>query len=733
MNSLPTARTSRLLKKTIHMNTKIIEFEKISIIIIAVLILILAVARLYSYEYFMYSIWSDRDLTRAQNLTSFFEIYGSELSGGRGARGLGAAQSYISFVLMKVSESPLFIYFSLLSASLLGGILLFDIGRRAYNKQAGLISLAVYLSSSVFIGVTREIWNPHFGLIFGVVGYYFFLRFILDRRKIFFILFILFIFVSAQMHASYFIVAAFFIFYSIFYIRGIGTATFGLAALIVAWLYSPWILNELFGLFPQNVIPVFPEQTQPIPTTDWSIVFRALMNSLSTMSSLGEARGITIPLHLPFGAIFLGILGCKFANTNPVNGKHGGNQVRNIIIILSLCVAVGIFFVAMHGEYRMVSETPRYYSFLLPATALISGLGTAIIYEHSTKNRSLIFKGVYLLIISLVIIRLLLPTYRTIKGYSLDGDYLGQTFGTLEKTSYKPTLDVLIDVNRQFGFDAKDIRNRVAVIAKITQASHYQRSLNNQYFRFAMLPFEYALRHQNLPKTEKYDGCVVVVSKEIAYGEYNISEDDALKEMYLILNNGRPFNVDEIISRKRYIMVGARPPAGGCPKSFTNDYAFDDIELFIEESLKDIRNGTRIISNRKNNASVLYKTSETGTPYPVNILFNIEYRNGQASVLVNSKQLRNHATILNGFWNVTTLVSPVAKFRNLETNISFKIKLHPDEIGINGSRTPWKSPSISFPPGTYEVSFHADYVGPKRENIDALPFEQILISEFVVE
>jgi len=153
----------------------------LSITLISLLVLVISL-QLYFSGNFSYWNFGDRDLFRAENLFSEFQIYGAELDKQMGKRVPGGFMSYYLWVLIQFTQNINLIYLITYSLYLFSLLYLCYAVTKHVNFIAGLFSgLILFTATKVYWQLSMML-NPFFGFPFCLASYAFFYRFILTKN-----------------------------------------------------------------------------------------------------------------------------------------------------------------------------------------------------------------------------------------------------------------------------------------------------------------------------------------------------------------------------------------------------------------------------------------------------------------------------------------------------------------------------------------------------------------------
>ena len=666
-------------------------------IIFLIVIVAITSSKIFSYDLFHYVIWGDRDISRSVQLSESFLVSGSELQDKDGVRVPGGAIHYLNYLLTRIHASPLMPYLTMLVLTIVSTVLLFDIGRRTEGILAGTAAVLVFLSSNFFLTITNRFYNPLYGMPFTIVAFYFLSRFVLERRERFLFWSVVFIVLSAQMQMAVVFILLLLIIYLFFDRIPVSRSTLLGILGVVILLYAPWIVHKIFGVFESNsMVPQVSLQVLPsIGDEDISGVIRKFLLVVLNNVSLGEPS--IFRTAFPVGAFLLGISGLAFAPWNMKGAGPGSRTVRRYMIFLIFIITAVALLAHLTTQALGVGfSKARYFGFLTPAIALLSGIGFgALCRLAAVQDRSYFVKTILLGVVGILVLRGAFLTYSEFRRSDLR---------LAVGSNYSDFLSVAKDINRTFGFDSDAIKRRAAFLIK-----------DNGVWTARVTPINYILDYLDLRTMgRRYDGCVFVVARRPFSGPAEISRGDAkqgVKSLPYHKNSGMldvdrsRVAIDVVERRDKYFLIGARLPLGGCPKSYMNPY-IPTVEDRYLESRMGRRNGpAQLLEEKQGSSRFMLRHGAAGERFPLYLMIDLRRvgsRTVQATVFSN--QLRNSEAQLGGYWKQSEIERPTLIFKRIGQEEEFRYVLFPGVLGKGVYVTPWPARAFELPAGQYRLS-----------------------------
>ncbi|MDP6478387.1 MAG: hypothetical protein QF502_10855 [Nitrospinaceae bacterium] len=678
------------------------------------LIAILFVLKFFFAEHFSYTIWSDRDLIRASELDRVFQVSGAELYKKSGARVPGGAMYYFLFLLMKVNESPLFLYIVFFTVWVLGMGMITHKSWEISGPFAGVVTASAFLSSSLN-QITAQLWNPLFGLSLAIFGYFFSIRLIETHRPKYFIVAISFFCIAAQMHLSYLAVLLALIITITIIPCGVRFKHIGYALFFNMILYSPWLLHNIFGFF--GTVPIILiEETSKTPYDFIQFAKYTVVKSIANFS-FNEPQQIL--LRLPFFSIAPVIISLILAGISKQKLNREYALERNIIIALLIFVSIwlliiGITFTFWEEKYPAIGfHTNRYYVCIAPLIAFICGISLSSLIKYLALHQK---KYVSLLIYVILIfasLKILMVGYNYVTFVKYRSRF--EPFDT-----YTTKLEMLEDVKQTFGFDRQELIERVSIVFR------YSSDAPQWYLRDT--PSQYLLNQLDFKNNtdRNFNGCVFVVTtgelpikpfSETDRGNIEkLAEQITGTEGITMVNSGSSINVqnvelEKLIHRENYSLFAVRLPTGGCPKSLTNDYSFFDTDKWILSNLpKQPDKAVEVKCDQKTTCFIIKHKIENSI-FPIDIMVSIHNRGNELNIVFHSKKMRN-STQVYGYWAQAYIISPKLVLTNNDTGKRIEHLLFDGVLGGGRSfKTPWTAAPLKILPGEYTILLEFGPIG----------------------
>lgn len=129
-------------------------------IVLFLLVAFICAIYLAAGDMFLYDIWADRELVRANAIPHEWFYTSAELSNAEGARTPGGLIYYVLALLMVVSNDPAWLYFSMMLLNALACYVLFKLVKDDFGLTAGLFAASLYIASDILSSMALQMWNP---------------------------------------------------------------------------------------------------------------------------------------------------------------------------------------------------------------------------------------------------------------------------------------------------------------------------------------------------------------------------------------------------------------------------------------------------------------------------------------------------------------------------------------------------------------------------------------------
>jgi len=641
------------------------EDKLLSISLISLLVLVISFSIYFSGN-FSYWNFGDRDLLRAENLLSEFQIYGAELDKQMGKRVPGGFMSYYLWVLIQFTENINLIYLTSYSLYLLVLCYLCSSVAKDVNFIAGLFSgLILFTATKVYWQLSMML-NPFFGFPFCLAAYAFFYRFISTKNTKFIIFSYIFCAIAAQFHLSFIsLIIPFFLittrlrlihFFKNFYFL----------IIILCIIYFPYILDNF--IYFEN----FDSTKKILLNEDLDILnikygFAYWLKTIYNLQSFAQISPNTT-IHLPLTAILLGIVAyCiakKKVNLNPIYQKVIFFLKLNaeLAIILTLVISLGWFFT--YGTFQFGLPI-RYFLVFSPIYALISGLSFYTIYLSIKESRK-IFKYIGLIVIFLFF------SSRLLSVVYLNYNKL-EVFKHHSYNKKKDAVNLLVD---ELNFSKNDLLTKSA----------FSENLNNELI-FRPFAFRFFIENYNFKNiNNEYSadkGCALLV-----YPVLKNKENLKNKVQKLIYNYDK-IKIKKVLDIKNFTLINYETLNGSCLKNFDNDYILTNEENYSKRQLLNKKIGYSKTYYNDNKIHLFKKIKLPNTNHFLDVYFEFTINENDTLITLHSKKFRNYDTqIQGGFWEEVLIKDPVLIFRNVLNNKIINKKLINGTIGEN-LKTPW--------------------------------------------
>lgn len=330
-----------------------------------------------------WSVWSDRDLARADLPWSDLPTSGAELSWGTGARIPGGATYQILELLMGVDPDPEAVYQMVLGLDLLGLIVLAAAVWRFAGPLAAGVAAVTVAGSSVAIDDMRRLWNPSLLPLFASLATGGAALAIAHRRAVWLIPAAFGLAISAQLHLSATLLGVGLVVpIALARPRGLGAIGAALVALIVP--YVPYLLDEAAHGWPNQTAMreqpmatrVLGGRTDQLGSVDevWRLFVR-LGSAEAPLDGADASLGVPpvvrwISMGWPFVVLAV-VLGVAIrAPAGPLR-----RVVRSLVVPLALVAVVYALDPAVELESGW---TTRYVQAFVPAWGVLAGVAVVV-------------------------------------------------------------------------------------------------------------------------------------------------------------------------------------------------------------------------------------------------------------------------------------------------------------------------------------------------------------------
>jgi len=653
----------------------------LSITLISLLVLVISL-QLYFSGNFSYWNFGDRDLFRAENLFSEFQIYGAELDKQMGKRVPGGFMSYYLWVLIQFTQNINLIYLITYSLYLFSLLYLCYAVTKHVNFIAGLFSgLILFTATKVYWQLSMML-NPFFGFPFCLASYAFFYRFILTKNIKFIILSYIFCAISAQFHLSFIslLVPFFLITTRLRLIHFFKNFSFLIITFLV--IYFPFILDNFFYFENfDSTKKILLNEDLDILNIKYSFIYWA--KTIYNLQSFAQISPNTT-INLPITAIIIGIVAyCiakKKVNINPIYQKLIFFLKLNaeLAIILTLVISMGWF--KAYGTFQFGLPI-RYFLVFSPVYALISGVSFYTIYLSIKESRKI------LKYIGLIIIFLFFSS-RLLSVVYLNYNKL-ETFKHHSYNKKKNAVNLLVE---ELNFSKNDL---------LTKAAYSENSNNELIFRpFAFRFFIENYNFKNINNDYSFDKDCALLVYPVLKNKQNLKN----KVQKLIYNYDK-IKIKKVSDIKNFTLINYETLNRSCLKNFDNDYIFTNEEKYSKSQLLNKKNGYSKTSYTDNEIHLFKKIKLPNSNHFLDVYFEFIFNENDTFITLHSKKLRNYDTqIQGGFWEEVLIKDPVLIFRNVSNNKIINKKLINGTIGEN-LKTPWTIKMNNLENNIYDLTF----------------------------
>jgi hypothetical protein len=637
---------------------------------------------------FIYSMWSDRDLTRAIELFTTFQFAGAELY--TGGRTPGGFFYYFLRLIFFFTDDPLAIHRIVLALNGVAMVALFFLVRRYSGPLAAAFAAAFFIASRALIIVQMELQNPSFTPAFALGIYWLMVGLLVEGKRGLLPWLVFLVLLTSQIHLSYL---------TVLLVVALGLVAFRimprprdilgvLIAVIVA--IGPYFIHEAITGFsgPEEFTRVY--GTKLLQT--WSEVgieffahavhtlfnfhtydFTSLMQDPLRMFVVTGATGFFSVLFGAFTAVYLWDLLVKPVSHLPFNDKQ-----RRLLAVMFLVLVLGTLVTIATG----IPPTPRRVFFMIPAALVIGG------FAMHYAIRWLLTEPVGMRgrLVSWVLIFFAMSTviWHSVGLYARWVDQF---------PTYADNKKVIHGLASEFGYKRAELERNVVYIVKSEDGSW---RVEPPHERSA---YSFLLRKvDEMKSSERYDGCAAVL---VAPGE--ISPMEAERALATLPSTSAALRVERLHKLEGLTLVGYRLPAGNCYQTFNNRYLPTAEEQRINASTHLLDGKNAVVLEEKSDAvDLLFRF---GNELPIHALIRLHRSGGNFHAELHSQQLRGINMIAR-----YTVTNP----RLIVTTSDGQEQIVPFHSGTIGGPsvaiTPWNTPRIALGPARYRVRFVTDEV-----------------------
>ena len=398
----------------------------------------------------VYGVWVDRDLLRAIRLFEFFQVMGAELNGTYFARTPRGAYYYILGFLTLFSTDPAVLTRILIVLSMTGGIAVYFAAARLWGIIASLVAAGIWFTSPLVLGAGFQIINPAVGVPITGFCYLMFVRYFQGQQNALLWLGAL-LGILIQTHISFLaLMIAFGI--AIAILRRPRWREGSIAAILFVFTFLPYIVHEAMnGLVNTQLLFFGRDEPNPFYTAikfdSVEYFFNNITKPLIESGQLAISSAVIL-----FGVLLLFILIAAKRFFSSTSAEREDPTTDRVILGLGIVLVAGILMISVGRGFALQH---RYFVFLVPAIALLTGGVAASVVHWMHSGRPLLARGGTALIALCLI--------------ALSGGHLWQTIDTWSKTAEKQSeltrlSSMIRAVKKYSGYSPKEINGRVVAI-----------------------------------------------------------------------------------------------------------------------------------------------------------------------------------------------------------------------------------------------------------------------------
>lgn len=623
----------------LNMISKLESKLKIVLILAGIFTLISLLHFILNYQNTFDYIFGDRDLLRAKNLLNNFQISGSEMNYAYGSRVPGGFLYYYLFILINIFKSPELIYLGNFILIFLSIIFFFISITKLYNFRVGIVAI-LFLVTPPDMSVQLVVnWNPTFGFGLYLLGVSCFINFIIYQKKKWLIFSLIITSLTMQIHFS-FAAFLFFIFLENLFakrVKNIFLLTATIFILIIA--YSPSIFYFIFldSLSPVENFFIFFNENEQVNSISYQHYIRTIFKFFIDISSANNWK-ININFLFPIIQIIIGIW-CYL-----ILKKNKNKKLYNFIYIAILNISVFLIatiIIALKGNNCCLGVTGRYMLFYLPLYSLFIGFAYNILIEHF-----LLKKNYYILLglILFIFLKLSLFNFLIFKKYYYKNEDM--------YISYKVKNKFLHNINKEYNTDSNFLLNNLSFAIE-----------KKEKIDFLPLPIQYQIETFKFkfdPQKNILNNCIFIL-----IGANNSSKN--ISANYLNKKFSKPTYIKKILNKNdnnEFTIITYKTQNGVCYSNVRNPYIpskneEESLSLLYTKKINDV-----IFIKKGTYKYYLNINDALNKPIDLSLEIYKEPKNNAIKSSIVSKRLRNHITILNGFWEKTSIEKPQLVFEN---------------------------------------------------------------------
>jgi len=678
-----------------------------------------ALLKISGYDTFAYTIWSDRDLLRAAQLFDDFQVSGAELYLTHGARSPGAAIYYFFNLILSVNDSPVFLYLVSVAFDLLATFIIFQVFKKYFNFNYGLIAAALYSVSPNVVGSISMIWNPSFLPFFSVLCFLFIYKIFVEKSYNYVPALFFTTFIGMQFHLGLFIVIVFFL--ALLFACPIRPSIrqIGLALLLAVVTLLPYFVVEFQNNF-ENTHRIFINNAHTIAdsrnvfTNFFSVVWQTILQvRIHHTIIYNILYGDISPTF--FGLVFfvssvlivVGFLGYFiFLISKLIRNRHANDLEewrQRSIVALVVIYGAGLLTTQIFTNQQTHVEG-RYVLPYLPAAI---GLMTLLLIDINgwiqTALSGILRKSVSAAFSIAVLIG---AGYWSLAYFSPNIGLTNDTFNT-PNFRYSFVKDVVETTRNEFKFSKQKLERAVALATPIMIEGKIKiRLVSNTFTSYSYLVSRLPSLIQN--GAEPYVGCALyVLKKDHKFSRFDTAPGKTLAIKRNSVGDDLIVTVERVIKRDDFVLIGFRSIHENCPRTFANGYDFSKNEKTIARSASRLAVNTAMgePSPDAHNHVYIMRLQNPATEIggaDIGVRLTLRLNGSRVSALVESGDLTGPVvTPPSGDLLDSTLI-----FVNKKSGATFHLPIIRGVLGGDGPFTsPWQTTSIPLKTGDYSITF----------------------------
>lgn len=661
----------------------------------AVFILSITVGIYFRFAVFQdvgYSLFFDRDITRAANLWKEFQFAGAELS--QGGRVPGGFYYYLLWLLSQVSPDPLQLHRMMIALNICGILGLFLIGRKFLGGVLpGLAAAAFYSASFVQITQHSVLWNPGFISLFVILSYWLFLEVIVSGKDKLLPWAGLASALLLQIHLSGVLLLAFFVI-AIFVLRvQVQKKYWVLFVICLIVVFSPALWFEFYHDFAHSrSIGYLREVFIALGRVDSpAIIDRIVVNIGYSAASIFNLSPRALPETLASAPTFIasmvssGFLVLIVARYLWQTCRYRSSQYRpgeNSLLINSLFVVIfgGVIIITLTS----ISDDLRKFNYLAPGGALLGAAALKSIFaELETKDKTRYARPVSMFLLAWCTSFLVWNTLWSVPRHGKQSPVYA---------NLADLKSIISTLRSEFGFSDFDIATRAVALARRTDGFL-------ETLRGKSTGISYLLATMNTERApSRFDGCVLML-RNPSLG--HASTDQEIRTVFKHIPKG--ILRTPILGKfegERFTYVKYKVAGNSCPRSFTNRYILTPEEMLVRKHRGSLTEN-RAIHIKLKNSSHRFMFKLGGDAEGRYLLSLDPGDNGYVATL-HGNQTRGYMGLLSH-----RMLNPQIRLVSADGNRTVDIPIFSGRLGgeENLINTPWSSAAVRVPPGEYAMRF----------------------------